>query len=100
MLNPGDAFATGQIMRESVGIMQTLEAVKDIYKSAKYDGIGCGIKSTGIGNGVVESGNAKIRVLRRRPHRDPARATRKWGRAFSRDCARRCAKKRACRPRS
>ncbi|HJT90062.1 MAG TPA: molybdopterin cofactor-binding domain-containing protein [Bryobacteraceae bacterium] len=63
ILRPGDAFGTGQIMRESCGIRQTLEAVKDIYKAAKYKGIGCGIKSTGIGNGTIDSGHAKIRVL-------------------------------------
>ena len=64
ILNPGDAFATGQIMRESVtGMRRSLEAVKDIYKSAKYAGIGCGIKSTGIGNGTIDSGHAAIRVL-------------------------------------
>ncbi len=64
VLNPGDAFATGQIMRESVrGMRASLEAVKDIYKNAKYVGLGCGIKSTGIGNGTVESGHLVIRVL-------------------------------------
>src|SRR5579871_3162312 len=63
VLLPGDAFATGQIMRDSCGIRHTLEAVKDIYKSAKYAGIGCGIKSTGIGNGTIDSGHAVIRVL-------------------------------------
>jgi aldehyde oxidoreductase len=64
ILNPGDAFATGQIMRESVsGMRVALESVKDIYKSAKYAGLGCGIKSTGIGNGAVESGYLIIRVL-------------------------------------
>ena len=64
VLNPGDQFATGQIMRESVrGMRQALEAVKDIYKSAKYAGIGCGIKSTGIGNGAIESGHVIIRVI-------------------------------------
>jgi selenium-dependent xanthine dehydrogenase len=63
ILGPGDAFGTGQIMRESCGIRQTLEAVRDIYKSAKYAGIGCGIKSTGIGNGTVDSGYVKIRVV-------------------------------------
>ncbi|MGA2882073.1 MAG: molybdopterin cofactor-binding domain-containing protein [Bryobacteraceae bacterium] len=64
ILNPGDAFATGQIMRESVaGMRRSLEAVKDIYKSARYAGIGCGIKSTGIGNGTIDSGHAAIRVL-------------------------------------
>jgi len=62
VLRPGDAYATGQIMRESVGILRTLQAVKDIYKSAKYAGIGCGIKSTGIGNGTIDSGHAKILV--------------------------------------
>jgi len=64
ILNPGDAFATGQIMRPSVaGLRKSLEAVKDLYKNAKYAGIGCGIKSTGIGNGTIDSGHAKIRVL-------------------------------------
>jgi selenium-dependent xanthine dehydrogenase len=63
ILGPGDAFGTGQIMRESCGIRQTLEAVRDIYKNAKYAGIGCGIKSTGIGNGTVDSGYVKIRVV-------------------------------------
>lgn len=64
ILNPGDAFATGQIMRESIrGMRRSLEAVKDIYKNAKYAGIGCGIKSTGVGNGAIESGHLVIRVL-------------------------------------
>ena len=63
ILAPGDPFCTGQVMRESCGIRATLEAVKDIYKSAKYAGIGCGIKSTGIGNGTVDSGHVLIRVL-------------------------------------
>jgi selenium-dependent xanthine dehydrogenase len=63
ILGPGDAFGTGQIMRESCGIRQTLEAVRDVYKSAKYAGIGCGIKSTGIGNGTIDSGYVMIRVV-------------------------------------
>ena len=64
ILNPGDAFATGQIMRESVrGMRVALDAVKDIYRSSKYAGVACGIKSTGIGNGAIESGYLTIRVL-------------------------------------
>jgi aldehyde oxidoreductase len=64
ILNPGDAFATGQIMRPSVaGLRKSLEAVKELYKRAKYAGIGCGIKSTGIGNGTIDSGHAVVRVL-------------------------------------
>jgi xanthine dehydrogenase molybdenum-binding subunit len=64
ILNPGDKLGTGQVMRESVrGIRETLNAVKDVYKGAKYKGIGCGIKSTGLGNGTTEGGHIKIRVL-------------------------------------
>jgi xanthine dehydrogenase molybdenum-binding subunit len=64
VLNPGDALGTGQIMRESVrGIRETLEAVKGVYKNARYKGIGCGIKSTGLGNGTIEGGYITIRVL-------------------------------------
>ena len=64
ILNPGDRFATGQVMRESVrGLRESLDAVKDIYRSAKYAGVGCGIKSTGIGNGTTEEGRVIIRVV-------------------------------------
>ncbi len=63
LLGPGDRFATGQIMTESCGVRQTLEAVKDIYKGARYAGIACGIKNTGIGNGQDDSGRVVIRVL-------------------------------------
>jgi selenium-dependent xanthine dehydrogenase len=64
ILNPGDKFGTGQVMRESVrGIRETLESVKDVYKRAKFKGIGCGIKSTGLGNGTIEGGYITLRVV-------------------------------------
>jgi acyl-CoA synthetase (AMP-forming)/AMP-acid ligase II len=64
ILNPGDKLGTGQVMRESVrGIRETLNAVKDVFKRARYKGIGCGIKSTGLGNGTIEGGHIRIRVL-------------------------------------
>ncbi|PWT86349.1 MAG: hypothetical protein C5B57_01275 [Blastocatellia bacterium] len=64
ILNPGDAFGTGQIMRESIrGARATLEAVKDVYKRSKHKGIACGVKSTGLGNGTIEGGYIKIRVV-------------------------------------
>jgi xanthine dehydrogenase molybdenum-binding subunit len=63
ILGPGDRFATGQIMTASCGIRQTLETVKKLYKTAKYAGIACGIKNTGIGNGQEDSGRVLIRVM-------------------------------------
>ena len=64
ILNPGDQFATNQVMRESVrGLRESLNAVKNIYRNEKYAGVSCGIKSTGIGNGTTEEGRVIIRVL-------------------------------------
>ncbi len=66
ILSPGDRFATGQKITESLGIRQTLEAVKGVYKEALAEGraagIGCGIKNTGIGNGMDDSGRLLIKV--------------------------------------
>jgi xanthine dehydrogenase molybdenum-binding subunit len=64
VLNPGDRFATGQIMTSSCGVRQTLEAVRGVYKAnASRAGIACGIKNTGIGNGAADIGRVAIRVL-------------------------------------
>ncbi|HEY3137102.1 MAG TPA: selenium-dependent xanthine dehydrogenase [Blastocatellia bacterium] len=62
VVDVGDIFATGQQFESSVGLKKTLEAVKDIYKGAKYAGIACGIKNVGIGNGMPEYGRAMIEV--------------------------------------
>ncbi|MFI5265806.1 MAG: selenium-dependent xanthine dehydrogenase [Chloroflexota bacterium] len=61
-LDVGDEFATGQVLDRSVGIKQTLLAVKDQFLAAKYAGIACGIKNTGIGNGVPDIGHASLVV--------------------------------------
>jgi selenium-dependent xanthine dehydrogenase len=63
ILSPGDRFATGQLMDSSCGIRQTLEAVRDVYKAnAHRAGIACGIKNTGIGNGMQDVGRVAIGV--------------------------------------
>jgi xanthine dehydrogenase molybdenum-binding subunit len=58
----GGTICPGQQMQTGVGLKNTLEAVKDIYKSAKYAGIACGIKNVGIGNGMPEYGRAMLEV--------------------------------------
>ena len=63
VLDPGDLFATGQLMNSSCGISETLEAVREIYKAAPVAGIACGIKNTGIGNGMEDIGRVAIDVL-------------------------------------
>ncbi|HEU4356284.1 MAG TPA: selenium-dependent xanthine dehydrogenase [Actinomycetota bacterium] len=60
-LEVGDRFGTGQVLGEGVGIKACLEAVRDVYGSARFAGIGCGVKNTGIGNGLLELGRAILR---------------------------------------
>jgi xanthine dehydrogenase molybdenum-binding subunit len=61
-LDIGGTFCTGQQFESSVGLKKTLEAVKDVYKNARYAGIACGIKNVGIGNGMPEYGRAMLEV--------------------------------------
>ena len=60
-LAEGDRFGTGQKLGPGVGLKETLLAVKDQYRSARYAGIACGAKNTGIGNGMKEYGRAVLR---------------------------------------
>ena len=62
ILEPGDAFATGQVLDKPFGLRRTLEAVKDQYKSAQFAGIACGIKNVGVGNGMPDIGRAALTV--------------------------------------
>jgi xanthine dehydrogenase molybdenum-binding subunit len=62
ILEPGEAFATGQILDKPFGLRKTLEAVKDQFKAAKYAGIACGIKNVGIGNGMPDIGRAALTI--------------------------------------
>ena len=62
ILEPGDAFATGQLLDKPFGLRKTLEAVKDQFKAAKYAGIACGIKNVGVGNGMPDAGRAALTV--------------------------------------
>ncbi len=62
LLGPGDRFATGQLMNEGCGIRATLEAVREVYKDARVAGIACGVKNTGIGNGMADIGRVRLRV--------------------------------------
>ncbi|MCB0749261.1 MAG: molybdopterin-dependent oxidoreductase, partial [Ignavibacteriae bacterium] len=59
----GDATSTGQIIHKGAGVKETLLAVKDIFQKSKYAGIACGIKNTGIGNGMPDDGIVKIEII-------------------------------------
>jgi selenium-dependent xanthine dehydrogenase len=61
-LSDGGSTSTGQIIESASGVRATLLAVKDAFYNAKYAGIACGIKNTGIGNGMPDDGKVSIRI--------------------------------------
>jgi len=67
-LDIGGMTATGQVIEAGAGVKATLEAVKEAYCEAKNDpalhpGLACGLKNTGIGNGVIDESKVRITVL-------------------------------------
>jgi selenium-dependent xanthine dehydrogenase len=62
----GDVFSSGQVLDKSIGLEQTLLAVKDTYYAARNSGravgLACGVKNSGIGNGAIEKGKCRMEV--------------------------------------
>ncbi len=61
-LQNGGMTATGQVIDGGAGIRDTLLAVRDEFYAAKYAGLACGIKNTGIGNGMPDEAGVRITV--------------------------------------
>lgn len=62
-LTEGKMTATGQILKDGVGIRATLEALKPYYDKAKFKGLACGIKNSGVGNGMIDSSDVIIEII-------------------------------------
>ncbi|CAL8977396.1 putative xanthine dehydrogenase subunit D [Rhodoplanes serenus] len=66
VLRNGDTYTTGQILERAVGVEKTLAAIKDDYYAAKNAGravgIACALKNSGLGNGAIERGHARLVV--------------------------------------
>ncbi len=46
-----------------VGIRKSLEAVKEDFNNAKYAGLACAIKNSGVGNGMIDESKVKIEII-------------------------------------
>ena len=62
-LENGSKTATGQVLEKGVGLKKTLLAVKTQFQSAKYAGIACGLKNTGVGNGMIDDSEVRIEII-------------------------------------
>ncbi len=71
-LTAGGVTSTGQVIEDGAGLRETLLAVKDEFYAAesaapenggaRYSGLACGIKNTGIGNGMPDESEARITI--------------------------------------
>jgi selenium-dependent xanthine dehydrogenase len=62
-LDTGRMTASGQVLGPGIGVRACLLALKEKYAAAPGAGLACGIKNTGIGNGIVDDSEVKIEVL-------------------------------------
>ena len=61
-IRPGQVLPNGQIVGPETGLVETLEAVKPYYDAAKYVGIGCAMKNSGVGVGLPDWGRCRLVV--------------------------------------
>ena len=58
----GKMTATGQVLHKGVGVRETLLAVKPHYDKARFKGLACGIKNSGVGNGMADFSDVIIEI--------------------------------------
>ncbi len=61
-LDTGKMTATGQILEGGVGVKACLLALKEHFYNAKFAGLACGIKNSGVGNGMVDFSDVRISI--------------------------------------
>ncbi len=67
-IRPGQVLPNGQIADPSTAMAECLEAVKDFYDSHPYAGLACGLKNSGLGIGVVDTGRCLVSIERGKAH--------------------------------
>ena len=67
-IRPGQELPNGQIVDNSTGLDETLEAVKPYYDRAKYVGIACAMKNAGVGVGIPDTGRVRLVIQEGKVH--------------------------------
>ncbi len=59
----GRMTTTGHVLGEGVGLRDCLNAVREAFSKARFAGLACAIKNSGIGNGIEEVSETRLKVL-------------------------------------
>ncbi|MBN2345441.1 MAG: selenium-dependent xanthine dehydrogenase [Candidatus Aminicenantes bacterium] len=62
-LDAGRMTASGQVLGAGVGVRACLQVLRDEFRKAGTAGLACGIKNTGIGNGMTDESRVKIEIV-------------------------------------
>lgn len=61
-IRPGQELPNGQIASQGTALLETLEAVKEIYESSNRVGIACAMKNAGVGVGLPDYGRCFLTI--------------------------------------
>ena len=61
-IRPGQELPNGQIVGPETALVETLEAVKEMYENHSRAGIACAMKNAGVGVGLPDFGRCRLTV--------------------------------------
>lgn len=61
-IRPGQELPNGQLAAEGTALVETLEAVKEIYENHPRAGIACAMKNAGVGVGLPDWGRCRLTI--------------------------------------
>ncbi len=61
-IRPGQELPNGQIVDQSTGLVETLEAIKEEYEKHLIVGIACAMKNAGVGVGIPDTGRVRLEI--------------------------------------
>lgn len=61
-LDAGRMTTTGQVLGEGIGLRKCLKAIRDSFYQSEFAGLACAIKNCGIGNGLEEISETRLKV--------------------------------------
>ena len=67
-IRPGQELPNGQIVDDSTGLAETLEAVEDVIDEYPDAGIACAMKNAGVGVGIPDTGRCILKVISGKLH--------------------------------
>jgi aldehyde oxidoreductase len=67
-IRPGQVLPNGQLADESTAMAECLEAVRTVFEANPYAGLACGMKNSGTGIGLMDTGRCILSICGGKVH--------------------------------